>query len=58
MHRYSVQILTHFDAYTGKVLRRWFTKEYRSVTASSEDAVIRVTYCGPFDSIGTITRVN
>lgn len=57
MHQYTVQVLTHFDTFTGKVLRRWFTKEYRRVTASSEDAAMHLVYCGPFDSIGSIHRV-
>jgi hypothetical protein len=57
MHQYRVQVLSHFDAYTGKVLRRWFTKEYRRVIASSEDDAITLVYCGPFDSIGSVNRV-
>lgn len=52
---YSVQVLTRFDAYTGKVLRRYYTREYRRVLAVSADQAETSVYCGPFDAIGKVS---
>ena len=54
INAYSVQVLSHFDAFTGRVLRRWYTKEYRRVYATSARAAVHKVYCGPFDSVGSV----
>jgi hypothetical protein len=52
--KYTIQILTRYDAFANKLLRSYFTVEWRRVEAASADAATSLVHLGPYEAIGKV----